>query len=207
MATPKKRMSAEQRRALVVERATEVFAERGYDGASIGEIARRSDISAPVLYDHFPSKIELFREVLDREYALLRQAWRGSLAVGGPTRQQFATALDAWFAHVEQRRQSIPVLFHGFAAAEGARQAQLDATRASRSALVPLVAAALVETDPADVEMLVEIIGGSLSALALWWHDHPTVPRANLVASALDTLWSGVERRVREQTEAPTMSR
>ncbi|PRY35727.1 TetR family transcriptional regulator [Umezawaea tangerina] len=189
-------MPAARRRALIVERAAEVFAERGYDGASVDEIVRRSDISAPVLYDHFPSKLALFREVLDTEYARLRGTWSG-LGDGGPARERFTAALDAWFAHVEERRGSIPVLFHGSAADEDARRAQRDATRASRSALVPLVAGVLVEAEPDQVEMLVEVIAGSLASLALWWHDHPAVPRARLVAAAFDALWSGVGARVR----------
>ena len=61
---PKRRMPAAKRRAVIVESATEVFAERGYDGAPIDEIARRSGISAPVLYDHFPSKLGLLSRKL-----------------------------------------------------------------------------------------------------------------------------------------------
>jgi AcrR family transcriptional regulator len=197
---PKRRMSAAKRREVIVESATEVFAERGYDGAPIDEIARRSGISAPVLYDHFPSKLALFREVLAAEYARLRAAWEVTFAAPEPLRQRFAAALDAWFTHVEQRRKSIPVLFQVATADEGARQAQVDATRASRAALAPFVtdvlASAESEVDELGTEMLIEIIAASLRALALWWHDHPAVPRVRLVDAALDALWPAVERRV-----------
>ncbi|GLY38286.1 TetR family transcriptional regulator [Amycolatopsis sp. NBRC 101858] len=194
-APPKRRMSAAKRRAVIVESATEVFAERGYDGAPIDEIARRSGISAPVLYDHFPSKLALFQEVLAAEYARLRAAWQVTFATAEPLRERFAASLDAWFAHVERRRRSIPVLFQVATADEGARQAQADATRASRSALAPFVTDVLT-TDELDTEMLIEIIAASLRALALWWHDHPAVPRVRLVDAALDALWPAIERRV-----------
>jgi AcrR family transcriptional regulator len=55
----RKRMPAAERREVIVSTATEVFSERGYDGASIDEIARRSGVSAPVVYDHFASKQDL----------------------------------------------------------------------------------------------------------------------------------------------------
>jgi AcrR family transcriptional regulator len=192
-------MSAARRRAVIVESASEIFAECGYDGASIDEIARRSGISAPVLYDHFPSKVALFREVLAGEYARLRDAWLTTFAGSGPLPQRFAAALDAWFAHVEQRRKSIPVLFQVPTADKGARQAQLDTTRASRSALAPFVAEMMGESevDELGAEMLVEIIAASLRALALWWHDHPTVSRARLVDAALEALWPAIDRRMR----------
>ena len=56
-------MSAASRREVIEQAATEVFAERGYLGASIDEIARRSGVSAPVVYDHFDSKIDLYRRL------------------------------------------------------------------------------------------------------------------------------------------------
>jgi AcrR family transcriptional regulator len=61
----------------VIERvATEVFAERGYQGASIDEIARRSGVSAPVVYDHFASKQDLFQRLLVRTRDELLAMWR-----------------------------------------------------------------------------------------------------------------------------------
>jgi AcrR family transcriptional regulator len=49
----RKRLTRDERRAVIVRAATEVFAEYGYAGASIDAIARRSGVSAPVVYDHF----------------------------------------------------------------------------------------------------------------------------------------------------------
>ena len=51
----------------MIERAaTQVFAERGYQGAGMDEIARRSGVTPPVLYDHFDSKLDLHRRLLER---------------------------------------------------------------------------------------------------------------------------------------------
>ena len=55
----RQRLSAEARRELIEQAAGEVFADRGYHGASIDEIARRSGVSPPVVYDHFESKQDL----------------------------------------------------------------------------------------------------------------------------------------------------
>ena len=55
--------------------ALEVFGERGYHGASIDEICRRSGVTPPVLYDHFASKQELYERLLERHYAELREIW------------------------------------------------------------------------------------------------------------------------------------
>ncbi|TCO65862.1 TetR/AcrR family transcriptional regulator [Actinocrispum wychmicini] len=198
MSRPRRRIPAAQRRALIGSCAAEVFAERGYDGSSVDEIARRSGVSAPVLYDHFPSKLALYRQVLDTEYAQLRETWHRGVTGHGPMQQRVAGAIDAWFAHVERRRTAIPLLFQVSTADHDARQAQVDVTAASRAEVLPLVAGVLRETgDTTEAEMLVEIMGASLRALALWWYDHPTTPRSHLVTTTMDALWPGLERRLR----------
>ena len=84
---PRKRMSAATRRASIEAAATDVFAERGYRGASIDEIARRSGVTPPVLYDHFASKQDLYRQLLERHFADLRRIWRENFDSSGPRRQ------------------------------------------------------------------------------------------------------------------------
>src|SRR5207247_8425364 len=72
-ASPRKRLTAAARREVIERAATELFAERGFHGASMEEVARRSGVSVPVVYDHFESKRALHRRLLERHYAELRE--------------------------------------------------------------------------------------------------------------------------------------
>ncbi|MDJ1131005.1 TetR/AcrR family transcriptional regulator [Streptomyces iconiensis] len=83
-AKPRKRMSAAERRTVIETAATEVFASHGYQRASMEEIASRSGVSVPVVYDHFSSKRELHRRLLERHYADLRDLWRSELDTPDP---------------------------------------------------------------------------------------------------------------------------
>ena len=74
-ATPRRRLSAAARREVIERAATEVFAEHGYAGASIDEIARRSGVTPPVVYDHFASKLDLFTRLLERTRDELLEMW------------------------------------------------------------------------------------------------------------------------------------
>src|SRR5207248_2793535 len=57
-------------------------------------------------------------------------------------------------------------------------------------------------TDPA-VEMLAQLLSGAVQSLALWWQDHPDIPRERLVEAVMDFCWVGLERlRDREREEA-----
>jgi AcrR family transcriptional regulator len=60
-----KRLKAAERRATILAAAKILFADKGYHGVSVDEIARRLGVSPAVLYQHFPSKEALYEEVLD----------------------------------------------------------------------------------------------------------------------------------------------
>src|SRR5690349_24667891 len=62
----RKRLSAEDRRSAILDAALEVFSRRGYNGASIDEIATAAGISKALIYEHFPSKKDLHVSLLER---------------------------------------------------------------------------------------------------------------------------------------------
>lgn len=61
----KKRMSKEERKKQILESALKVFVEKGYNGATTLEIAKRADISEVTLFRHFTSKQEIFMEGIE----------------------------------------------------------------------------------------------------------------------------------------------
>jgi AcrR family transcriptional regulator len=192
------RLSAAARRELIVVAATELFTERGYRGASIEEIARRSGVTPPVVYDHFASKRELYRALLEAHFADLREVWRLNFAGDGPPRERVARSFDAWFAYVEEHPFAGRVLFRDTSDPEIAA-VHAEVAAASRAAVMPLAAAepgliGSAETGGAQAEMLWVVLRGVLQGLAIWWAEHPEVPREEVVAVAMNSLWVGFER-------------
>ena len=59
------RMPRAQRRNQLLELATQVFTEKGYQATSMDDIAAAAGVTKPVLYQHFSSKQSLYIEVLD----------------------------------------------------------------------------------------------------------------------------------------------
>ena len=96
------RLSAAERREVIERAATEVFAERGYQAAGMEEIARRSGVTPPVLYDHFDSKLDLHRRLLERTRDELLAMWRSELAGDEPVEVRVPRALEAWARYVEE---------------------------------------------------------------------------------------------------------
>lgn len=199
--TPRKRLAAAERRTLIAQAATELFAERGYRGTSIEEIARRAGVTPPVLYDHFPSKGSLYRELLESHFADLRKVWQEQFAGGeGSLRERIANSFDAWFAYVEAHPFAGRMLFRDTTGDPELLAMHAEVAAASRNAVLPLAAAepGLLEFAGAPpavaLEMLWEVLRGVLQGLAIWWVDHPEVPREQVVAVAVNTLWVGLER-------------
>ena len=106
----RRRLSAAERREVIERAAAEVFAERGYHGASIDEICRRSGVTAPVLYDHFSSKLPLHTRLLERPRDELLALWRDTLAGDEALEERLPRAIGAWAAYV-QEHPYVPRMF------------------------------------------------------------------------------------------------
>ena len=189
----KRRISAAERRERILAAATGLFAERGYADAPIDVIARAAGVSPPVVYDHFASKLALYEAVLDSHFANLRAIW-ARFPVAELTRESIAASFDAWFGYVEANPDAARVLFREPANADAAAVHRAVSERSRGLVLKPLLgtpASAAVAANGPDLEMTWVILRGVLQGLALWWVDHPEVPRERVVANALDALWSG----------------
>ena len=196
---PRKRLSASERRELIEAAASELFAQRGYTATSIDEIARRSGVTAPVVYDDFASKLELHRRLLERHYAELRQLWREQLAGTDPPAQRIPGAIDAWFAYVEAHPYAWRMLFRDTTGEPAVQAAHAEVIAQSRAAITPLFLAQpgvgeLVGADSDGLDMAWEVMRAVLQGLALWWYEHQHVTRAQVVATAMNALWIGFER-------------
>jgi AcrR family transcriptional regulator len=193
-------MSAAQRREVIERAASEVFSERGYRGASIDAIARRAGVSAPVIYDHFASKQDLHRVLLERHYAELRQIWREQLAGDDPAETRIARAFDAWFAYVQAHPYAWRMLFRDTTGVPEIEAIHRDVAASSRAAVLPLLAREQAAQQiagtagPLAMELLWELVRCVLQGLALWWYEHQEVSRERIVATAMNALWIGFER-------------
>jgi len=205
-------MPAAERRELIERAATQVFAEHGYAGASIDEIARRSQVSAPVVYDHFASKLALFVRLLERTRDELLAMWVQTLAgesrlspsghrerrPAGDESIRMERAFDAWARYVEQNRFASRMYFLEATGEPQARAAHREIQAQGRMALSAILGqqpgAREIARDDAGLEMAAETMRAGLAGLAIWWDEHPHVPRERIVETAMNVLWTGFER-------------
>ncbi len=200
-ASVRRRLSKEERRALILEAAARVFADRGYEAASLDEIADAAGISKPVIYDHFASKKELHMLLLDAQTADLLSFMTERVSRAATSEGQLEAGFDAFFEFVESHPFAWRMLFRDPTAADSEiaalqRRIQVRAT----AAIAGLTAAQPVVEAPGDPEreLLTEVVGQLLktasNGLAAWWYEHREIPRQQLVEWMMSFAWVGLER-------------
>lgn len=195
----KTRMSAAARRLVIEQVAAEVFGERGYHGAGVGEIAARAGVSVPVLYDHFESKRALYVRLIVVHFEQLAGIWARHARVDVPLDSWLGAAIDEWFEYVGTHRFAGRMLFRDTTGDPEIAAQHREIEDASRDTLLPLVGVLVDRVHPSlgsalGVDLAWEVVRSLLQGLALWWYDHPDVSRRHMVVTAMNTIWIGFER-------------
>ena len=104
------RLSAEARRASLLESACAVFSAGSYRGTTTAELAAAAGVSEPILYRHFASKRELYLASLEECWRRLRAAWEEAVAAE-PDPGLWLAAMGRTFLESEQHRPLISNLW------------------------------------------------------------------------------------------------
>ena len=173
---------------------------RGYHGSSIDEIAQAAGISKALIYEHFPSKKDLHVSLLDMHVQELFDRLAATPATEEPGDVRLRNGLDAFLGWVEEQRGAFRMVFRDAADPEVAdvvRRVQDQATARRRRAdghRADGAAPPASEARERGIRMLAQQLTGAMQALALWWDDNPEVPRSDVLDSAMDFCWLGLER-------------
>jgi AcrR family transcriptional regulator len=104
-----RRLSGTERRAQLIDVGRAVFAQRGYDGTSMDEIAERAKVSKPVLYEHFGGKEGLYAVIVDREMDYVVRRIVEAISVGS-ARERIEQATLAFLTYVKDHPDGFAVL-------------------------------------------------------------------------------------------------
>jgi AcrR family transcriptional regulator len=164
--------------------AASVFAEKGFDAATIDEIVGRAGISKPALYRVYESKSHLYSALIE-EHA--RETARVALAAlanaEGTIVDRLPAMIHAWFAQVRFQPDLFRILHRdppGDAIVRAACHRIKALQVGNDVGLLRKFATTLPEE---EVEPLGEVLRSSLVSLALWWLDHPDAPQDVPVAA------------------------
>lgn len=109
-APSRSRMTARERREQLLLVARGLFAEKGFEGTSVEEIAARAHVSKPVVYEHFGGKEGIYAVIVDREVQNLLGALSGALSRRGHPKQLVQRAALALFGYIEKSPDGFRIL-------------------------------------------------------------------------------------------------
>ena len=195
----RRRMPAEDRRALILEAARECFAEGGYHRTSLDAVAERAAVSKALLYEHFASKRELHAAMLEAHVHELLERINAALVDAEPGEGRLRAGLEAFFTFLEERRGASAILLRNTGDPDVAEWlARLrEAIGAQVVTLMSEEAEQLIAQDPelrTAIEMIAQQQIGAIQSLADWWGEHREVPKQAVIATAMDFAWIGMDR-------------
>jgi AcrR family transcriptional regulator len=175
----------------LLELAEELFAERGYGGASMEELARRAGVTKPVVYELFGSKERLFTACVDRSVERLADDISAAVRAETDPEARLRAGGLAFIRFAAANRLAWELMSMGGKFAEKAR-----AVRSNQAELVRTLMAEMATegTDPRELEVAAHAVNAAYEGVAHWMWDHPDVPIEQIADWIADVLMPGLRR-------------
>jgi AcrR family transcriptional regulator len=188
----RKRLPRAEREERMLDAAEAVFGRRGFHGASMDEIARRSGITKALLYQYFGSKEGLCEATVDRGVARMFAALEEATEAVPPGPAQVAAFAQGYFDYVDATRGSFWLLY-----AEASSTAALNAMRQRNADLIAdLIARAFEELgrqpDAARLALLAQYMVGAGEQVARWWVGRPGASKDQVVSHFVDAVGAAI---------------
>jgi AcrR family transcriptional regulator len=196
VSTRSQRLPRSARRAQLLEAAQSVFAGAGYHSAGMDDIADRAGVSKPVLYQHFPGKLDLYLALLDQHCGTLESLVRDALRTPAESaRSKVFATIEAYFDFVSREDAAFRMVFESDLTSEPQVRDRLDAVTDTCAAAI---ADAIVEDTGGGLDeheallMAVALAGLSQVSARHWLAQGSTIPKDTAAHLVGHLAWRGV---------------
>jgi AcrR family transcriptional regulator len=195
------RLPRSARRKQLLAAAQTVFVANGYHAAAMDDIAEEAGVSKPVLYQHFPGKLELYLALLDTQAEALAGAVTAALATTDDNHERIHAVLTAYFDFVDRDEHdgAFRLIFESDLVNDPEVRKRVESvTQRTMAAVADTVAADTGLGRPA-AELLATALTGSAQVVARWWlaSDRP-VTQDTAIALLESLLWRGISNFPRQ---------
>jgi AcrR family transcriptional regulator len=170
-----------------------VFVSQGYHAAAMDDIADRAGVSKPVLYQHFPGKLELYLALLDESVDTLVETVRDALRSTADNRQRVAATFGAYFEFVGGEGQAYRLVFESDLSNEAAVRARLDRVQRECAAMISQMVREGAGLSDEEAHLLSVGMVGMAQVTARYWlgtRDH--IPREAAEQLVARLAWRGI---------------
>ncbi len=190
----RQRLPRAQRRSLLLQAATKVFAAEGYHSASMEAMARAAGVTKPVLYQHFASKLDLLRAVVQQSTDDLARAITQSLQMDDHS-VPFASAVSALYDFAEDSSDQFLLVFETELPQDPDVQATiLEGTARVVQAGIPVIQERITIDADAATQLAWALVGLTTFAVRHWKRTNAPLPKAVAVDLVAGLVTSGLSK-------------
>jgi AcrR family transcriptional regulator len=187
-------MTGQERRQQLLDIGRRLFAERGFEGTSIEEIAAHAGVSKPVVYEHFGGKEGLYAVVVDREVERLT-TMTTMLFEGDHSRSKFEAAAVKLLRYIEDNADGFRILVRDSSPASGG--GTYGTLLSDIAGQVEYIMADFLKSrgrDPRLAPMYSQMLVGMVAFTGQWWLDARKPKLEQVAANMIDLAWNGLSQ-------------
>ena len=188
------RLPRDQRRVQLLDAASEVFTSKGYHAAAMDDIADAAGVSKPVLYQHFPSKLDLYLALLDQSCDRLVDVVGEALASTDDNADRVIATVAAFYEFISSTGGEFRFVFESDLTGDGAVQRRLSRVNDEISDAIAEVIAGDTSLPPQQAKLLAVSLVGIAQVSARYWISGETsaitLDEAKHLVSSL--AWRGI---------------
>jgi AcrR family transcriptional regulator len=162
-------MPRKARRAQLLDAARETFVAQGYHAAAMDDIAERAGVSKPVLYQHFPSKLDLYVALLDQTCDTVVEAVRDALNSTDDNKQRVTATIEVFYAYVADEGGAFRLVFESDLVNEPQVRDRVDRVTNESAGLIAQVIHDDTGLPDAQAEVLAASLVGMAQVSARYW--------------------------------------
>jgi AcrR family transcriptional regulator len=186
-------MTRKQRREQLLDIGRALFAERGFDGTSIEEIAARAKVSKPVVYEHFGGKEGIYAVVVDREMERLLHSITTALRSEGHARVLLEHAALALLDYIETSTDGFRILVRDSPVAQSTGGfASLISDAASQVEHLLAAEFSARGFDAEHAPMYAQMLVGMVALTGQWWLEVRAPDKEEVAAHLVNLAWNGL---------------
>lgn len=187
------RMTGKERREQLLQVARALFAEKGFDGASVEEIAHRASVSKPVVYEHFGGKEGVYAVVVDREMQALLSRITAALAQDAHPRVLLERAARALLDYVDSSADGFRIMVRDSPVATGSGTfSSLLGDIASQVEHILAVQFSSRGYDPELAALYSQALVGMVALTGQWWLEARRPGQDEVAAHLVNLAWNGL---------------
>ncbi|MCH6469563.1 TetR/AcrR family transcriptional regulator [Sinomonas terrae] len=193
------RLPRDERRAQLLNAALEVFAANGYHGAAMDDIAETAQVSKPVLYQHFPSKRDLYLALLDSHLAALTELMRSALASTNDNRERVRAVMRTYYEFIAKDDKAHRLVFESDLVNDPDVASRLETFNRGFADAIARVIAADTKLPLVEAQLLGRGLAGMAQVSARYWLETSRDLDLDVASDLVSRLaWRGISRFPKE---------